>query len=138
MHYINSRGNEYTFKRVFEGVIGNLERRYNETNSDFWRERIENLMNMTTCATCNGKRLRKEALAVTVADTNIITVTGWPVRLTRQWVDSLAAEDTTLNLRQKIIASRILKGASGALGFPGRCRPGLPHPGTLGRHPLRG
>ncbi len=117
MRYTNSRGKEYTFQRVFEGVIGNLERRYNETSSEFWRERIENLMNLTSCTTCNGKRLRKEALAVTVADTNIITVTDWPVRLARQWVDSLADEDSALNQRQKIIASRILKELQERLGF---------------------
>jgi len=109
MRYTNSRGNEYTFKRVYEGVIGNLERRYSETSSEFWRERIEGLMNMTICPTCEGKRLRKEALAVTVADTNVITVTGWPVRVTREWVNKLATDDLILTERQKIIASRILR-----------------------------
>ena len=117
MQYTNARGNEYQFKRVYEGVIGNLERRYNETSSDFWRERIEGLMNMNICPTCEGKRLRKEALAVTLADTNIITVTGWPVRLTREWVDKLNAEDTPLNERQQIIASRILRELQERLDF---------------------
>ena len=117
MHYTNSRGNKYTFERVYEGVIGNLERRYNETNSEYWRERIENLMNMTVCATCQGKRLRKEALAVTIADTNIITITSWPVRITRQWVEKLASDEAVLTQRQKIIASRILKELQERLGF---------------------
>ena len=117
MQYTNARGNQYTFTRVYEGVIGNLERRYNETSSEYWRERIENLMNMTTCGTCNGNRLRKEALAVTVAETNIITVTSWPVRITRGWVDRLASDDSILNTRQKIIGSRILKELGERLGF---------------------
>ncbi len=117
MKYVNAHGTEYEYKRVFEGVIGNLERRYNETNSEFWRERIESLMTRSTCPTCGGKRLRKEALGVTVADTNIITVTGWPVRLTREWVDKLATDENILNERQKIIASRILKELQERLGF---------------------
>ncbi len=117
MTYTNARGNEYTFRRVFEGVIGNLERRYNETNSDYQRERIESLMNMSVCPTCDGRRLRREALAVTLADTNIITVTGWPVRLTREWVEKLTANDAILNERQKIIASRILRELQERLGF---------------------
>ena len=117
MKYTNPRGNEYEFKRVFEGVIPNLERRYNETSSEYQRDRISSYMSMNTCPTCHGKRLRKEALGVTVADTNIITVTDWPVRLTRQWVDKLAEDQTILTERQKIIASRILKELQERLGF---------------------
>jgi excinuclease ABC subunit A len=117
MRYTNARGNEYEFKRVFEGVIGNLERRYNETNSEFWRERIESLMSRSICPTCGGKRLRKEALGVTIADTHIVTVTDWPVRITREWVDKLAADESILTERQKIIASRILKELQERLGF---------------------
>jgi len=117
MKYINPRGNEYEFKRVFEGVIPNLERRYNETNSEYQRDRISSFMSMNTCPTCNGKRLRREALTVTVADTNIITVTDWPVRLTREWVNKLAEDDSILTERQKIIASRILRELQERLGF---------------------
>jgi excinuclease ABC subunit A len=117
MTYKNSRGNEYAFTRTFEGVIPNLERRYNETNSDYQRERISNYMAMNTCPTCQGKRLRKEALAVTVADTNIITITSWPVRTTREWVDKLVEDGDILTERQKIIASRILRELQERLGF---------------------
>jgi excinuclease ABC subunit A len=117
MSYKNSRGNEYHFERAFEGIIPNLERRYNETNSEYQRERISNYMSMNTCPTCQGKRLRKEALAVTVADTNIITITDWPVRTTRKWVDKLAEDGELLSDRQKIIASRILRELQERLGF---------------------
>ncbi len=117
MSYTNARGNQYQFKRVFEGVIGNLERRYNETNSEYWRERIENLMTRSVCPTCDGRRLRPEALAVTLAGTNIITITGWPVRKTQEWVEELWRDETLLNQRQKIIASRILKELQERLGF---------------------
>ena len=109
MTYKNSRGNEYTFTRVFEGIIPNLERRYNETNSEYQRERISGYMAMNTCPTCQGRRLRKEALAVTIADTNIITITGWPVRTTHEWIDQLDDTGDVLTTRQKIIASRIVR-----------------------------
>ncbi len=117
MKYRNSRGNEYTFKRVFEGVIGNLERRYNETSSEYMRERISSIMSMTTCPTCQGKRLRKEALAVTLLDTNIIAITGWPVHATLEWVEKLAADDSPISERQRIIASRIIRELQERLGF---------------------
>jgi len=117
MKYRNSRGNEYQFMRVFEGVIGNLERRYSETSSEFWRGRIEGLMNLSICPSCNGNRLRKEALAVTIADTNIITVTGWPVRTTLEWVQKLVKEEELLTKRQRIISSRILRELEERLGF---------------------
>ena len=117
MRYTNARGNEYQFKRVYEGVIGNLERRYSETSSDYWRDRIESLMTMSVCPACNGDRLRKEALAVTLAGENIISVTGWPVHLTSEWVESLAKEDSVLSERQRIIASRILRELQERLGF---------------------
>ncbi len=117
MKYRNARGNEYNFKRVYEGVIGNLERRYSETNSEYQRERIASIMTMRTCPTCHGKRLRKEALAVTLLDTNIITITDWPVHATLEWVGQMTADDTPLTQRQQIIASRILRELEERLGF---------------------
>jgi len=117
MTYKNARGNEYTFTRAFEGIIPNLERRYNETNSEYQRERISGYMSMNTCPTCQGRRLRKEALAVTVADTNIVMITGWPVRTTREWVDKLGKDSNTLTERQKIIASRIVRELQERLDF---------------------
>lgn len=117
MTYKNARGNKYTFNRVYEGVISNLERRFNETNSEYMRERISGYMTMQTCTTCEGKRLRKEALAVTVDDINIITVTAWPVHNALAWVYKLGEKTTSLNQRQQIIASRILRELEERLGF---------------------
>ncbi|MBG7609634.1 MAG: excinuclease ABC subunit UvrA [Anaerolineae bacterium] len=117
MTYRNARGNEYTFERVYEGVISNLERRYNETNSEYMRDRIAGYMNMQTCPACEGKRLRQEALSVTVADINIISVTAWPVHSALTWVQKLGEESTPLNERQRIIASRILRELEERLGF---------------------
>ena len=78
MTYKNSNGHEFKFWRAFEGVITNLERRYKETNSEYIREKISEFMSDRPCPTCQGKRLNPAALAVTVDDVNIITVTSWP------------------------------------------------------------
>jgi len=63
VHYRNKDGRQSTFRMAFEGVIGNLQRRYNETGSEYMRERIAELMSEQICPTCGGARLRKEALA---------------------------------------------------------------------------
>ncbi len=117
VHYRNRNGRTATFKTAFEGVITNLQRRYNETNSEYMRDKISEFMSERTCPTCGGARLRPEALAVTIADVNIVELTRWPVVRTLEWVRSLHEDETLLNERQKIIASRILKELLDRLGF---------------------
>jgi len=117
VHYRNKDGRQATFRTAFEGVIGNLSRRYNETSSDYMRDKISEFMSESVCKTCGGTRLRKEALAVTVDDVNIVEVTQWPVMRTLEWAHKLAAEETPLNLRQQVIAERILKEIQARLGF---------------------
>jgi len=117
MVYHNTNGSEFKFTRAFEGVITNLERRYRETNSEFIREKISEYMSDRPCPTCNGQRLRPEAIAVTVDETNIIQATGWPVNRTLEWVQKLSATKSPLTTRQKAIAERILKEISERLGF---------------------
>jgi excinuclease ABC subunit A len=115
--YRNPKGREYTFDREFEGVIGNLMRRYNETSSESMRERLANYMSLRTCPACQGARLRKEALAVTIDGVDIISVTQWPILNTLQWARRLAGPQTPLNSRQQAIAERILKEIQERLGF---------------------
>ena len=117
MTYHSGKGREYTFDREFEGVIGNLERRYNETSSESARERISAYMSMRTCPTCKGMRLRREALAVTIGDVNIVQVTEWPILHTREWVEHLYSPATPLTPRQQAIAERILKEIRERLSF---------------------
>ncbi len=117
MVYHNTNGNEFKFTRTFEGVITNLERRYRETNSEYIREKISEYMSDRPCPTCGGKRLKPEAIAVTVDDTNIIEVTAWPVNRTLEWARRLAAPRGPLNARQKAISERILKEITERLGF---------------------
>lgn len=117
VYYRNRHGREMTFNAAFEGVVPNLERRYNETNSDYIRDKIASFMSMRRCPSCNGARLRAEALAVTIHDVNIVEVTSWPVRKTLDWIELLTAKKTPLNARQQIIAERILKELHERLGF---------------------
>src|SRR6188474_22460 len=109
MTYQNANGNEFRFTRSFEGVITNLERRYRETNSEFIREKINEFMSDRPCPTCQGKRLNPAALAVTVDDVNIITVTSWPVLNTLEWVKKISGKNSPLTSKQKTIAERVLK-----------------------------
>jgi excinuclease ABC subunit A len=114
MRYRNAGGNEFKFKRAFEGVIGNLERRYRETNSEYIRSKISEFMSDRPCPTCGGARLNPAAMAVTVGDVNIITVTGWPILETLKWVENLTL---SLNPRQKAIAERVMKEIYERLNF---------------------
>src|SRR6266545_3801553 len=117
MTYKNSNGNEFRFSRAFEGVITNLERRYRETNSEYIREKISEFMSDRPCPTCHGKRLNPAALAVTVDDVNIITVTSWPVLNTLEWVKKISSKNSPLTSKQKAIAERVLKEISERLFF---------------------
>ncbi|HEX9331730.1 MAG TPA: excinuclease ABC subunit UvrA, partial [Anaerolineales bacterium] len=112
-----SNGNEFRFSRAFEGVITNLERRYRETNSEYIREKISEFMSDRPCPTCKGKRLNPAALAVTVDDVNIITVTSWPVLNTLEWVKKISGKNSPLTSKQKAIAERVLKEISERLFF---------------------
>jgi excinuclease ABC subunit A len=115
--YRRDNGHEYQFDREFEGVISNLMRRFNETNSEYMRDKIGSFMTMKPCPTCGGKRLRREAIAVTVDDKNIVEVTEWPIQQTLNWIETLCGEATPLNPRQQTIAERILKEIAERLGF---------------------
>ncbi|RPJ26356.1 MAG: excinuclease ABC subunit UvrA [Chloroflexi bacterium] len=117
MTYKNSNGHEFRFSRAFEGVITNLERRYKETNSEYIREKINEFMSDRPCPTCQGKRLNPAALAVTVDDVNIITLTSWPVLTTLEWVRKISGKNSPLTSKQKTIAERILKEISERLSF---------------------
>jgi excinuclease ABC subunit A len=113
------QGHERTtsFRAAFEGVIPNLERRFRESNSEYVRNKITEYMNDRPCPTCQGKRLRPEALAVTVDGKNIVEVTDWPVAFSLDWIQCLAAADSPLTPRQRAISERIIKEIVARLGF---------------------
>jgi excinuclease ABC subunit A len=117
VHYQNRDGRKATFRTPFEGVIRNLERRYNETSSDYMRDKISQYMSQRTCASCGGARLRKEALAVTIDDINIVQATQWPVLRTLEWANQLYDANSPLTPRQRAISERILKEIQARLSF---------------------
>jgi excinuclease ABC subunit A len=117
IHYRNRDGRTATWQLAFEGVIGNLQRRYNETSSEAMRERISEFMSERICPACGGARLRSEALAVTIGGVNIVEATQWHVLRTLEWVRKLSAPETPLNARQQVIARRVLKEIQDRLGF---------------------
>jgi excinuclease ABC subunit A len=117
IHFQGRNDRSATYETAFEGVINNLTRRYRDTQSEFIRARISEFMNDRPCPTCNGKRLRPEALAVTITDTNIIEVTNWPVNKTLEWIMNLATNSKLLSTREKTISERIFKEIIDRLGF---------------------
>ena len=101
-----------TLMQPFEGIINNLERRYKETQSDAMRRDLEDCMGERPCPDCGGKRLRKEALAVTVGGINIDTFCRKSVTEALDFVDHLELSD-----QKMLIADRILKEIKNRLGF---------------------
>lgn len=100
----------------FEGVIPNLERRFRETGSEYIRAKITEFMTDRPCPTCNGQRLRPEALAVTVQDHNIVEITQWAINQTLEFISDLS-KPGVLSTREQTIAERILKEIHSRLGF---------------------
>jgi excinuclease ABC subunit A len=100
IEYHNSGGELRFYETGFSGVIPNLKRRYAETTSEYIKSKLEEFMSIHPCPTCNGKRLRAEALAVTVDDRNIHDVTCGPVEETLAWVKRLQGihPETTMAL----------------------------------------
>jgi excinuclease ABC subunit A len=87
--YTGRDGRRAQWETSFEGIIPNLQRRYKETTSDYMRSRIESYMAYRDCPACAGRRLRQEALAVTVGDESIVEVTSLPVIKALAWVEAL-------------------------------------------------
>jgi excinuclease ABC subunit A len=117
MHFQGRNDRSATYDTAFEGVVNNLARRYRDTQSEYIRAKISEFMSDRPCPTCNGKRLRPEALAVTINDANIIEVTNWPVNKTLEWINTLSNSDKLLTVRQKTISERIFKEITARLGF---------------------
>ena len=110
-----TRNNEWAggeYMSQFEGVVNNLERRYKETNSDWMRAEIETVMSECNCPDCGGKRLRPEAIAVTVNNKNIDEVCRMSVE------DALLFfEQINFSKRDEVIAKPIVKEVCNRLNF---------------------
>jgi len=117
VNYVNSNGYERTYKTRFEGVITNLERRYEQTESDYIRGKIQEYMRETPCRTCKGQRLRPEALSVLIKEQTIHDITTMPIDELNAWVDTLRGDDAILSDRDQEIAKQILRELESRVGF---------------------
>ena len=118
--YTNAQGYERRYWGRWEGVAQTLQRRYQETSSDYMRSQYEALMSGVPCPKCEGRRLRPEALAVTVAGLSIWEVTQMTVSRLLEWVRALRGsngEAPLLSGRELQIAHQVLKEIESRVGF---------------------
>ena len=111
MNYERSYGSG-KYSAPFEGVITNLERRYNANTYDYVKNDIERYVNDVTCPKCHGARLNDEVLAVTINGVNIYEFTTMPIQKEMDFVNSLELTD-----REKMIGEQILKEIKARLKF---------------------
>ena len=111
LSYDQPRG-KGTLYQPFEGIVNNLERRYRETQSDAMKREIEECMSECPCPECQGRRLKREALAVTVGGSSIHQFCEKPVDEALAFLDTITLSDT-----QAMIADQILKEIRARLGF---------------------
>ena len=90
-------------RHPFAGIIPNLERRYRETDSRIVREELSKYISQKSCTACEGQRLNREARHVFVADTNLPTITAWPIETCLEFFDSLQLEGHRGEIASKIV-----------------------------------
>jgi excinuclease ABC subunit A len=107
-------GKQRSYDATFEGLIPNLERRYRETDSEWVKSELEKFMVERPCPTCKGKRLKPEALGVTIQDRSISDVAALSVTDALAWAERLPA---VLSERERAIGRQVLKEIRARLGF---------------------
>ena len=118
VHYVNREGAKREYRTQFEGVVPNLNRRYQESTSDYVRDKLEGFMVNRACMTCAGTRLQPVARAVEINNVTIADVTQWTVIESLAWVRCLQDGTTSpLTQRQEMIAAAILKEVAERLQF---------------------
>ena len=111
VYYKGQRG-EGVYDVAFPGLIRNVEQRYKETGSDTMKQEYESFMRITPCKTCKGQRLKKESLAVTVADKNIYEITNLSIERLKAFL-----ADMQLSEQQQLIGRQILKEIRARVSF---------------------
>ena len=111
VYYKGQRG-EGVYDVAFPGLIKNVEQRYKETGSEAMKQEYESFMQITPCTACKGQRLKKESLAVTVADKNIYEVTNLSIDKLKEFLANLE-----LSPQQQLIGKQILKEIRARVGF---------------------
>ena len=111
VYYKGQRG-EGVYDVAFPGLIRNVEQRYKETGSEAMKQEYESFMQITPCTACKGQRLKKESLAVTVADKNIYEVTNMSIDKLKVFL-----QEMELSPQQQLIGKQILKEIRARVGF---------------------
>ena len=112
--YKTKDGNTFSYKALFEGIIPNLERRYKETKSDYIRREIEKYMVRDNCEGCQGTRLKKESLFVTIDQKNIAQISDLSIRRVKIWLGELPDKSTQ---RENQIAEALMREINYRLQF---------------------
>ena len=111
VYYKGPRG-EGVYDVAFPGLIRNVEQRYKETGSESMKQEYESFMQITPCKACKGQRLKKESLAVTVADKNIYEITNMSIDKLKRFLAEMQ-----LSPQQQLIGRQILKEIRARVGF---------------------
>ena len=118
VHGKNRFGENTTIQETFSGIVPELKRRYMQSESDWSRMEIEKYMREEICPTCNGKRLKKESLTITIDGLSIDKVTDKSIRTGREWIGSLSiVNQPILSPTESIIAKPVLKEIGLRLSF---------------------
>ena len=111
VYYKGQRG-EGVYDVAFPGLVRNVEQRYRETGSDAMKQEYESFMRITPCPSCKGQRLKKESLAVTVADKNIYEITNLSIQKLKEFLETME-----LSEQQMLIGRQILKEIRARVSF---------------------
>lgn len=111
----NRLGRETSIEETFDGFVTYLQRKYDESESEFVRRELERYMHKAVCPLCQGKRLKSESLAVTIDKLNIAEVTQLPINQAAEWLNHI--ESKVLNSKEQMIGQLILKELKSRLKF---------------------
>jgi excinuclease ABC subunit A len=111
VYYEGQRGRGI-YPVAFEGLLRNVQRRYRETSSEYIKKEYESFMRITPCSLCGGRRLKKESLAVTLADKNIFEITNLSIGKLQEFLETM-----NLSPQQLLIGEQIIKEIKGRVGF---------------------
>ncbi|WP_026836151.1 excinuclease ABC subunit UvrA [Eubacterium xylanophilum] len=102
VHYVGQRGRG-VYNIAFEGLIENIRKRYRETGSDSQKQEYEQLMRITPCEECGGRRLKKSSLAVTIGEKNIAEICDYSIKELRKFMEELKLSDHKLKIGKQVL-----------------------------------
>ncbi|MCR5797720.1 MAG: excinuclease ABC subunit UvrA [Eubacterium sp.] len=102
VHYVGQRGRG-VYNIAFEGLIENIRKRYRETGSDSQKQEYEQLMRITPCEECGGRRLKKSSLAVTIGEKNIAEICDYSIKELRKFMEELKFSDHKLKIGKQVL-----------------------------------